>query len=609
MGLSLNSLFQSGENRVSAEGATESLRSSYAREIASDTGEIVRSVRAGQTFAGEILESIGEDVVLRTDQGLLVQARISEQLQSILGSRAMFEVTSNRNGALSLRPLFTNLATDTTVSKALSDAGLPVNERNVTMVRAMMSEGMNVDRSSLMSMARQIASHSTDDILNIVQLRRLEIPVTDENLEQFSTYKNYSHKLVDAFDEVLDALPTEFENAVSAGKEPAAALSFASDLVNTTFEGAEAAPAASETAGQAQLFTEAPDLTAAVSREIETLKPVIAALSEDSYVYADPSSSEAIIVSINEESLKAGASQDAKDNTQAGTGDAAMQSLQEDMPASLEQNSLGDASKATDSRTAAEPRIDDKSALPAMLKNGLDALKALSAKLEENPEIPDEAKKAVHDAIKELLTGKEFGKAVKNAVLKNWLIEGEDLSKESVKELYEKLDRQTGSLLKTLEQHTGAESSITRAITNVRQNVSFMQQMNELYSYVQIPLSLSEQKAHGELFIYTNKKNLAKKEGDITAFLRLDMEHLGLVDVFVSLKSEKLQTHFRLEDEKSLDLIESHIDLLTKRLNDKGYNTSVKVEMKAGEQTVMDELLSANRNIGLMSTQAFDVRA
>ncbi len=591
MGLSLNALFQSGENKVSAEGASESLRSSYAREIASDTGEIVRSVRAGQTFAGEILESSGEDVVLRTQQGLLVQARISEQLQSILGSRAMFEVTSNRNGALSLRPLFTNLATDTTVSKALSDAGLPVSERNVTMVRAMMSEGMNVDRTSLMNMARQIASHSTDDILNIVQLRRLEIPVTEENLEQFSAYKNYSHKLVDAFDEVLDALPKEFEAAISAGNKPGEALSFASDLLDVANEGGSASAVIPEEGTQASMPTLPAGLAEAVAKEIETLKPVVTALSQDSYLYADPESAEAFAASAEEETGQ----YDAKESIPVSEPDV----LLEEEAAALHPDEEGTAT----------PRPTDKNMLPNMLKSGLDTLKALSAKLDESPEISAEAKKAVHDAIKGLLTGKDFGKAVKNAVLKNWLIEGNDLSKESVKELYEKLDRQTASLLKTLQQHAGAESSIAKGVTNIRQNVSFMQQMNDLYSYVQIPLSLSEQKAHGELFIYTNKKNLAKKDGDITAFLRLDMEHLGLVDVFVSLKSEKLQTHFRLEDEKSLDLIESHIDLLTKRLNDKGYHTSVQVEMKAGEKTVMDEILSANRNIGLMSMQAFDVRA
>ncbi|MBE5847627.1 MAG: hypothetical protein E7300_08085 [Lachnospiraceae bacterium] len=589
MGLSLNALFQSGENKVSAEGASESLRSSYAREIASDTGEIVRSVRAGQTFAGEILESSGEDVVLRTEQGLLVQARISEQLQSILGSRAMFEVTSNRNGALSLRPLFTNLATDTTVSKALSDAGLPVSERNVTMVRAMMSEGMNVDRTSLMNMARQIASHSTDDILNIVQLRRLEIPVTEENLEQFSAYKNYSHKLVDAFDEVLDALPEAFTTVSSAGKEPAAALAFATDLMNSVFEG-EDVPG-SMPANPEQIAGTPSDLTGAINREIEQLKPVITALSEDSYLYTGLSSKDPLSADIKGAVLQEGTG---KDTQSLAPGEGP-----EETP---------DPSSLADGRNA-DPALSEKSVLPNMLKNGLDSLRALEEKLGQSREIPEEAKKAVHDAIRELLTGKDFGKAVKNAVLKNWLIEGEDLSKESVKELYEKLDRQTASLMKTLDLHTGAESAISKGVANIRQNVSFMQQMNELYSYVQIPLSLSEQKAHGELFIYTNKKNLAQKDGDITAFLRLDMEHLGLVDVFVSLKSEKLQTHFRLEDEKSLDLIESHIDLLTKRLTDKGYNTSVKVEMKTGEKTVMDEVLSANRNIGLMSMQAFDVRA
>ncbi len=48
--------------------------------------------------------------------------------------------------------------------------------------------------------------------------------------------------------------------------------------------------------------------------------------------------------------------------------------------------------------------------------------------------------------------------------------------------------------------------------------MEFMNQVNQMYTYAQIPLKMSGQHASGELFVYTNKKALAQGEKDLTAF-------------------------------------------------------------------------------------------
>ena len=40
----------------------------------------------------------------------------------------------------------------------------------------------------------------------------------------------------------------------------------------------------------------------------------------------------------------------------------------------------------------------------------------------------------------------------------------------------------------------------------IHSNVEFMNQVNQMYTYAQIPLKMSGQHASGELFVYTNKK-------------------------------------------------------------------------------------------------------
>ena len=64
-----------------------------------------------------------------------------------------------------------------------------------------------------------------------------------------------------------------------------------------------------------------------------------------------------------------------------------------------------------------------------------------------------------------------------------------------------------------------------------------------------------------------HKKNLARKDGMLTAFLHLDMENLGGMDISISLQTERNQvtTKFYLE-EHALPVIAGHIDDLTQRL-------------------------------------------
>ena len=88
-----------------------------------------------------------------------------------------------------------------------------------------------------------------------------------------------------------------------------------------------------------------------------------------------------------------------------------------------------------------------------------------------------------------------------------------------------------------LEENGQRGSSAYQNVTNLSQNVDFLQQINQTYAYIQLPLHLRQgEHKTGELFVYTNKKNLARKDGQVSALLHLDMEHLGPLDVYVALK-------------------------------------------------------------------------
>ena len=45
---------------------------------------------------------------------------------------------------------------------------------------------------------------------------------------------------------------------------------------------------------------------------------------------------------------------------------------------------------------------------------------------------------------------------------------------------------------------------------NISDNVQFMNELNQVATYVQLPLLINNKSAHGDLYVYTNKNNMKK---------------------------------------------------------------------------------------------------
>ena len=84
----------------------------------------------------------------------------------------------------------------------------------------------------------------------------------------------------------------------------------------------------------------------------------------------------------------------------------------------------------------------------------------------------------------------------------------------------------------------------------------------------------------GELYVFTNKKNLAGKTDNISAMLHLDMDNLKSMDIYVNLSGgNNVSTNFVLETEELLDFVYQHIDRLNARLEKLGYNTHFEMKV------------------------------
>lgn len=591
MPFSLSGLFQN--HYISETAAGEALQASG--EGLKVTDQRLLALTPGKTISGEVLGNNGSEIQIRLSTDLVVTARMEQPIAAGIGQNVLFEIKSNSGGTLALRPLFENMAPDGNAGKALSMAGLPINDRSVGMTNSMMEEGMNVGRDALQKMYRQVAAFPEGDVRSIVQMNRLGIPVTAENLEQFEAYKNYEHKLTDAFMQAADEIPKTVEQvfAQQGSENGGALIRSLLSLFPFGTEMAEGVLAKADTA----LMTESAE-TAGIDVQAGTVGSLsgttqeeAAALEQDGFVL--PEGQVAAKEAVAEKALSQNRSE-----TGRVTAGIVQSAESVEILSAKDALELGALLKAA----GAEPELIGK------LESGV------VTEWELYQSVRKMAQNAQGDSghgenVKKLFLSSGFQKIFKNAMADQWTIKPESLEQKQVSKLYERINEQTRQLARALTEAAGSDTPLAKTVSQIRENVDFLNQMNQIYTYVQLPLKLKGNSAHGDLYVYTNKKNLAHSDGNVSALLQLDMEHLGHVSVYVAMRQEKITTNFYLQDEESLKLIEDHLDVLTKRLQDRGYSVQAGCVLQKEQRTVMDEILSSDKNVSIMSKTSFDVRA
>ena len=201
---------------------------------------------------------------------------------------------------------------------------------------------------------------------------------------------------------------------------------------------------------------------------------------------------------------------------------------------------------------------------------------------------------------------------LKKSLSDEWTIKPEDFAeKELVKELYKKISEQSQKLQDFLVAHDKMDTSAGKAMNSIQQNLQFMESVNQAFPYLQIPLKASMENAHGDLYVYSRKNGRVSEDGSCSALLHLEMQHLGNMDIYVKLKDQNVSTQFMLENESILDFLEQHMDLLSARLEKKGYhlNTEVKHHDFSEDADGISKIRGIEKKDTVISYTSFDVRA
>lgn len=550
----LSSLFTQGNQQIQ-ENSRDMSFSTLEKGLRNGMKEMEGKM-PGQSVTGEVIEADGQDILLAIGKNQLLRARLSLAMDVEAGQQLTFGIKSIGGMKVVLSPLFENMTSGSGAEKALELAGLPRNEETMKMVEAMMKEGMKLDPDSLSSMYRTVNAHMDADITTLVQLNRMGLPVTEENITQLQSYKNYEGQVTEGV-KILMGEVAEQLSSLAASDNPEDVFTILKVVLG-------------EPSGTENVQTE--ENMAGDDNVIQTFKNAVM--------------------------------------TEAPEENAGKEKLPF-MPGMAEQ--AGEKGLGMTLSDVLQKAGFSEETVNACLKGELPAKELLTelGRLVKDGRLSTEQK----NGILELLKDNEFLENLKKGLTEKFLLTPDEVGEDGqVEKLYERLDSQLSRMNQALQGMAKENPALSQSIQNLSSNVEFMNQLNQMFTYVQLPLKLSGQEAAGELYVYTNKKNLAKKDGQVSALLHLDLKHLGEIDIHVSLRDSHVSTKFCLSDEKALDLVAANIDTLNQRLMKRGYSMDASFEQKDKAQHPIDEMLDRDKKVSskekvLISSSSFDARA
>lgn len=560
------------------------------------------SLQTGNVFEGTVTDISDGQVLLTLANGEKISARLEGQIQLRLNQAMFFEVKSNTQTQIAIKPYLNGDSSNPTLLKALMQAGMGVTADNLEMVRTMMEEQLPIDKNSLNQMMRQLAMFPKAEPSVIAQMNKLGIPVTETNVQQFSNYKADTAAIMKELENVLEQLPKAIAGeADTAGQMAAKNM----QLMDILFGG--------ETIEQSQdAGAKAQELLAKTEDGSVTIK-------SGEQQAADIAKELQQILSTAEDGMQktsaAGEGIQQADAAREGAqqADAAKQAEGRQMP-SATQGSLGEI-LGKEGAASLEQQLkaletDGKQVLfdkNGNLNTGMSAeefLKNLNQLFKEN-EFPQK------EALFKLFSGKEYQTILKKAVENQWYLEPQETgSKETVEKLYNRLQTQMNRLDEFIKQAGSGTEGLQKAVADVRGNIEFMNQINQIYNFVQLPLKMNGQNVNSELYVYTNKKNPRDMDGELSAFLHLDMDHLGSTDISVKMKGTAVKTNFYMADDASYELILAHAEELAERLENKGYQCQIEVKSEEKDMDFVEDFLKHDMpSAGKVYRYSFDVRA
>lgn len=587
----------------------------------------------GDVFEGTIKEIKGNKVTIMLPDGKTIDARLEADINLSEGNSFFFQVKSNDGNTIEIVPYKNSEIDNPIIQNAIKDAGLLLNDKSIELVNSLMGEGLSIGSENLSRFGRILAKYPNIDVNTLIKMDEFHLDITPENIDNFIRFKEQNNAILNDGKEFLNNISKELgkmninkgdavnimknmiesitENNIASGNEEnvfsETENGTLSETENVTISEAENGKksAINENEKDIEIFGEKADKSSnnAISEEndieevSESLKNVVKEKAVDDITSSLTYKTEDSVKNINwqeNENKNIISGLKIKDTNESNSENSVF---------NLRDEILKDINN---------PEIKDKLYTffnkDGNLKSNIsekDILNMLNELLKNDSSV------GKNDFLK-LYSNKGVEKLLNDLLSKAWSILPKEVSeKDAIKKLYDNINKSLDNIISKMEDTIGNKNPINEMANNIKNSIEFMNQMNNMYSYVQIPLRMMKESATGDLYVYSDKRKPKSKNDEFSAFLHLSLKHLGNTDISIKMQRKNVNIDFSVESKEIYDLLNQNINMLDERLIKKGYIPNTKVTTEAKSENFVEKLLGEEKNKkeSKIKRYSFDVRA
>lgn len=574
------------DTRLQNAGQTEQTNQAESVRASAD----ISGLKEGAVFRGEILDIVGEKVTISLENEAKLMARLQSGVELGVGDQLLFSVKENTDSQILIKPMFDSLYSAQTqvLEKALDVAGLSPTEKNFTVAKELMDAGLPVDKTHMVKILSQSMKFEGTSLQTLVSLHKMDIPITQENITQYERYQGMQHQLTGDIADAAKGI-ADFVKAFPTDTDGQTLLCTAKEIVNL-FAGES----------DASVTEHIDPVDPKVANNLHTEGTVTNTINGNTVSDAVSGTPREGILTLDNtaDSLVVGQEENAQSQEVI---------LQQSIDTYMKETDTGltgkNVSQLVDSmRQAGVSETDIMSVFqksdsdPALLQNTLHLL--------QNVSVAD-------DVIRQFLQQDGFQNVLSEVVKKAFSLNPKQMKEpKEIDELYESILKHTKSFEDAVASNGGNPKEFQQNFQNMRQNLQFMNELNQHMIYAQMPVKLSNKQANSELYVYADKRKLQQKKDGISVMLHLDMDHLGATDVKVTLTGSNVHARFYLNDQDSVDIVTENMNQLAKQLADRGFsltNEVVKRQPQESINKVVDEIIDENAERSI-KRYTFDAR-
>lgn len=644
IGISMNSfdfksLKTSSSNKNNFTNASALSKSSSTASINSPSNNTqlsnIQTLIKGQIIKAEVIDLRGKDIKIQLNNSEIISGKINSDVPLSIGEQVTFQVEDASLTSISLKVMADNRLSSQSiiVDKALEDANLPKTEKSIQLVQELLNNQMSIDKESLQKLYQQSITFKNASIQTLVFMNKYGIELNDINTTQFEAYQNFEHRLIYGSDAllntILDVLSQTSNEVATKLNQLLLGIStrpFSSPfgMVMNEYSQRSASMARDETA----TFIHNP-MNQGNTNEMST--PFINQEILDShFAYEELNQSNIKDSLLYRESLQPNEerSLSSRESLQRNIG------LSLSSRASLQSNVEHAINLGMDSNLYSTLTVDSSSmsisnllndadkntlihVLPSELQNVLaEKFKDSSCTTLDVVSIINDHVDSFNSAqLQALIKTPVYHSILKEAIMSQWTLTPNALkSLTSIDKFYEQLEADFKELADffnttTKESFDQSFENASKQAKNLQENIDFMKTLNQLFPYVQLPMKLSNQNVHSELYVYKRKKEANQESNNVSVLLHLDMEQLGPLDIHLDLLKTNINTKIYTESKDSKFLFDANIGLLKSALENKGYSFSYEIIKRVKDTDLVQEIKKNSDPIIGMKRYSFDIRA